>query len=635
MWPQLLVFVLLSFGAVVHAAESVESPVLITRGVRWPVPFREVKVDDPFWSPKLAVYIDKTIPHSWKYVQREIEDNEIAAGWKDLARGKDTPWNQANLHKVLETVSYALAIKPDAELDRKMDSIISALAAAQQPNGYCNALITVRKMTPWAHLDGQHDGYVAGHLMEAAVAHYQATGKTNFLAIARRLGEHIYDEFITRRHEGVCGHAELELALARLYRVTGDRKFLDLGQEWVERRGKPWKYDTDTERSYFMDHKPIREVDEITGHAVRSIFYLTGVADLGLETGDAGLRAAARRLWENTTLQKMYVVGSVGSQEKDEGFARNYELPNSPGYNESCASCGLANWAEAMFRLDGRAQSIDILETALYNAVLHGISLDGTNSYYRNPLTDENRPRNNVWVCCPPALSRALLRLPDYIYEQGNEDLYVNLYVGGLAKVRLKSGEFTVSQAGDYVRDGKMTITLQSREPRKFRLHLRLPAWSARTSVVLKTHDQVRREDRDGYCVLDGAWHSGDSVTLQFDAAPKRIQAHPNVSADRGLVAIRRGPLFYGIEALDNNGTADIVLAADPRLLAEYKPDLLGGVTMVTGRTAGGGEFKAVPFYALANRGNSRQVVWQKQDGFEPGDASWGGALYREYRPLP
>lgn len=592
------------------------------------LPLTAVHIHDSFWSPKQRVYREKTIPHSWQYVQREIEDNEIAAGWRHETRGQDNPWNQANLHKVLETGAYALAQEPNPELEKKLDSIITAIAGAQQPNGYVNALITVRHMTPWTNLDGQHEGYVAGHMIEAAVAYYLATGKRTFLDVACKMADHIYQHFIVEKNEGVCGHAELELALVRLYQVTGERRYLALAQDWIERRGKPWHYSSETPRSYFMDHLPIRQVPEVTGHAVRSMFYLTGVANVAAETGDAGLKAAAERLWLDTTHRKMYVTGSVGSQEKDEGFGPDYDLPNN-GYAESCAACGLLYFAHGMFMLNGNAENIDVLERVLYNAVLHGMALDGTTSYYRNPLTDENNPRYNIWICCPPCLSRTLLRVQDYIYARTKQDIYVNLYVGSTATVPLENGAVTLSQKTNYPWDGHIKLSVNPPRPNKFRLLLRIPGWCQGATLMVNHKPVSKLVMEKGYAVLSRQWHPNDSVELDLPMPVQRVEANPQVKADNGLVALQRGPIVYGLEGLDNAGHVDVTLPRDPQFQVEYRPDFLGSVPVITGKDVENKTFTAVPFYALANREKSKQVVWVQQAGKQETSNGWGNMLYR------
>ncbi len=609
-----------------------------TRAERIALPFPAVRLHDAFWSPKQTVYRERTIPHSWQYVQRDIEDNEIAAGWRHETRGQDTPWNQANLHKVLETCAYALGQAPNAELDAKLDGIIRAIVGAQQPNGYINALITVRGMTPWANLDGQHDGYVAGHLIEAAVAHYRATGKSAFLDVAKKAAEHIHQHFIEEGHEGVCGHAGLELALVRLYRETGNPRELELALNWIERRGKPWRYTSDTPRSYFMDHLPIREVPEVTGHAVRTVFYLTGVADAAIETGDETLKAAARRLWRDTVDRKSYVNGSVGSQASDEGFGPAYDLPNH-GYNESCAACGMVYFADAMFRMDGHAESMDVVERVLYNAIPHGMGLDGVTSYYRNPLSDEKNPRGNIWVCCPPCLSRTLLRVQEYVYARTARDLVVNLYVASDATVPLPDGPVTLTQETNYPWDGEVKLTVTPQSPRRFAVRLRIPGWSRSATIRVNGRRLTRPRMEHGYAVLRREWKPGDVVELSLPMPVERMEAHPAVTENRGMVALQRGPLVYGFEGLDNDGTVAITLAKEPKFATEHRADFLGGVTVVIGRANDGKRVTAIPFHALANREPSSQAVWASQEGLTEVTASasgetvpedgWKGRLYR------
>ncbi|MEI6503477.1 MAG: beta-L-arabinofuranosidase domain-containing protein, partial [Armatimonadota bacterium] len=534
-------------------------------------------------------------------------------------------------HKVLETCAYALTLQPEAELDRKLDTIISAIAGAQQPDGYVNALVTVRKIKPWSWMDGRHEGYVAGHLIEAAVAHYLATGKRSFLDIACKNADHIYQHFITEGAEGVCGHAELELALVRLYRVTGEKRYLALAKEWIERRGKLLPGQDPSRQFYGMNHLPIREVPEVVGHAVRTMFYLTGVAEVANETGDKGLQQAARRLWRDTTLRKMYVTGSVGSLAEDEAFGPAYDLPND-GYCESCAACGLLYYAQAMFLLDGDSRSVDVLERVLYNAVLHGISLDGVTTYYRNPLSDANHARDNCWVCCPPCLSRTLLRLPDYVYATTPQSLYVNLYVGGSATALVGKLPVTVTQETQYPWQGQVKLNLSPERPAAFGLRLRIPGWCGAWTVAVNGTPVAKPKVEQGYVVLQRQWRKGDTVALELAMPVERIEARPEVKADTGRVAIQRGPLVYGLEGLDNDGgNVDVTLAADPQLRFEHRGDFLGGVTVVLAKAADGHDVRAVPFYALANRERSRQTVWVAQEGKQEQRAGWEERLYRVF----
>ncbi|MDQ2731549.1 MAG: glycoside hydrolase family 127 protein, partial [Armatimonadota bacterium] len=356
------------------------------------------------------------------------------------------------------------------------------------------------------------------------------------------------------------------------------------------------------------------------------------VAETATETGDPGLHDAARRLWLNTTRQKMYVTGSVGSQEKDEGFGPAYSLPNSPGYNESCAACGLVYYSDAMFTLDGEAQSMDVLERTLYNAVLHGISLDGISTYYRNPLSDDNHPRGNIWVCCPPTLSRTLLRVQDYIYAHTARDIYVNLFVGSTATVPLETGPVAVTQKTNYPWDGSVKLTINPEKPERFALRVRIPGWSRGATLSVGGKPIPNPTVEKGYAVIDREWLKGDTVTLDMPMPIERIEANPNVKDDSGMIALQRGPIVYGLEGIDNGGVVDLRLGAGAKLTAEYRPNFLGGVTVITGQAIDGRPLTAIPFYALANREKSRQAVWIRQDDQAPqgaGTDAWGDKLYR------
>lgn len=604
-----------------------------------------VHIDDPFWSPKQKHYREDSIDNAWNFVKNEIEDNEAVSGWKKIERGEDTPWNQANLGKVLEAVAYALAQDRNPELEKKMDYVVSAIAGAQQSDGYVNALTTLRNKKRWAHMDGQHEGYVAGHLIEAAVAYYEATGKREFLDVMRKDADYIYRMFIDDKKPGYDGHAGLEMALVRLYHATGDQRYLELSKEWIERRGKPWPHESETHREYFMDHKPIREITEITGHAVRTMFYLTGVTDVANETGDESLKDASRRLWDNLTLKKLYVIGAVGSSGFDdpthcgEGFGPEYELPNHrcpPDYHgigsycESCATCGLIYWAHSLFLMDGKAEYIDVLERAYYNALLHGVSLDGRTTYYQNPLIDENNPRGNCWVCCPPCIAKTLLHLPYYIYANTPQDLYVNLFVSGDATINLSNGPVEIRQETQYPWDGEVRMSLAMKKPTTFTLRVRMPGWCKNPSLRLTgTTEGGERRFENGYVCITRKWSDGDTLKLDLPMPVERIEANPKVESDHGQVALQRGPIVYAFEGLDNEGDVDVTLPPKQEFSVQRQPDLLGGVVSIQGKRQDGRPFTALPFYVMANRGNSKEIVWVKQEGKTESPNGWDGKLYR------
>ncbi len=597
-----------------------------------PVPITAVKIEDSFWSPKLAVCRQSTVPHSWKYIEGNIKTLKKIAGL-GTEPGRTGLWTEANLHKFIETIAYSLALQPDPILEKRLDEIVTILAAAQRPDGYIHAHVIINNLKPWGNLYHQHDGYVAGHLYEAAVALFQVTGKTTLLDVACRSADQACRHFLDQGNPGFPGHAEMELALVQLYRATGKKRYLHLAQTFIERRGKHGAHDCPRFAcNYFQDHLPIRQQKEITGHAVRAVFFASGVADVALETAEADMLGAAKRLWNSATKRKMYITGSVGASRKHEAFSDDYVLPNN-GYCESCAACGLADFAHRMLMLQADAQCADVLERVLYNAILHGISLDGKSFYYRNPLTDRDHPRGNNWCCCPPNLSRTILKVGSYIYARSQTEIYVNLYIAGTAKIPLPGNTVTLTQQTQYPWAGKVKILVSPRSEGRFSINLRIPGWCQKTQLKINGVEVEHFPIRKGYAHLQRKWNSKDVIELDFQMPVQLFEAHPNVTQNRGLVAIQRGPIVYGIEGLDNNENLDITLAIDPQFRIEHLPDFLGGVTVVKGKSDQARSFLANPFYALANRKNSSQRVWLPQAGKKETHAGCEDKLYRALAP--
>jgi hypothetical protein len=420
------------------------------------------------------------------------------------------------------------------------------------------------------------------------------------------------------------------MALVELYRVVPEQRYLDLAKAFVEWRGRnKVKPAGETPRAYFQDHAPLREQKTLEGHAVRAIFFATGVADLALETGNVDYRLAAGRFWSNSTQRRMNIAGSIGPRKEHEAIGEDYELPND-GYYESCVACGLADFAERMFLLEGRSEYIDTLERVLYNAVLHGISLDGTNSYYMNPLSDHDNQRYNSWVCCPPNLSRTLLKVPRYAYATGPGEIFVNLYVAGTCQADLPGGPVSLHVQTDYPWKGSILLKIQPGKKQRFALNLRLPKWCRNATLALNQELLAPLPlFENGYLRLDREWQPGDTLDLELPMPPELIAAHPNVLACSGKVALQRGPVVYGFEGLDNAGKADVELAPNAALATEPRPNFLGGVTIIKASSTGGQPLLAVPFYTLANREKSTQEVWVRQQGFKPRQDWWLGELYR------
>jgi len=600
-----------------------------------PVTLRQVKIEDRFWAPKLKVYREQTVPHSWQFMQVELRALQVAGG-QSVAGELNGTWGEANLYKFLETAAESLALAPDAALERRVNEVVALVAGAQQPDGYVHAFVTNSKKTPWDpdFLDGSHDGYVLGHLIQAAVALQAATGKRTLLEVACRAADQAHRHFLgPGGRPGFCAHAELEMALVELYRIVPERRYLDLAKALVEWRGrhlvKPF---SETPRAYFQDQLPLREQTTLEGHAVRAVFFATGVADLGLETGTADYRLAANRFWESTAHRRMNIAGGIGPRAEHEALGEDYELPDN-GYYESCAACGLADFAERISLLEGRAESMDVLERVLYNTILHGIALDGTHTYYRNPLSDRDHPRDNCWVCCPPNLSRTLMRVGHYAYQYGEHEIFVNLFVAGSCTLPLKSGPVTLKVETDYPWEGEVKLGVHLEQSCRFVLNLRQPGWCEHGQLEVNG-EQVSPLPRDerGYLRVEREWKEGDKVVWRMEMPVQRIEAHPNIRNCVGKVAVQRGPVVYAFEGLDNAGTAQLVLGSEPRFRKEYRPDFLGGVTVIHGVTAEEKAFLAIPFYALANREASTQEVWVVQRGLKASTEWWLGALYR---PIP
>jgi len=595
-----------------------------------PVPFTAVQINDNFWSPKLTVCRENTIPHSWEYIERNIKALRKLAGLSDQP-GDTGLWTEANLHKFIETVTYSLALHPDPELEKRLDEVVSLLASAQQPDGYIHAHVIIKNLTPWGNLYHQHDGYVSGHLYEAAVAHFQATGKRTLLDVARKSADQACRYFLTENNPGFPGHAEIELALVELYRATGQQRYLELAKAFIDRRGKTGGKDCPRfPCEYFQDHLPIRHQNEMKGHAVRAVFFATGVADLAIETGDPEICAAARRLWNSTTKRKMYVTGSIGASRRHEAFGKDYELGNN-GYCESCAACGLVDFAHRMLVLEGNSECADVLERVLYNGVLHGISLDGKSFYYRNPPHDSNHPRGNNWCCCPPTLSRTLMGVGGYVYLHNEKQIYVNLYIGGTGTIPLPDNPVTITQQTDYPWKPKVTLKVSPYKPSRFSILLRIPGWCTKARIKINGDRLKDFPMHKGHALLNREWKTNDTIELKLPMPVRRIEAHPNVKDDKDLVAIQRGPIVYGLEGLDNGGNPDITLPIKPKFKSELRPDFLGGVTVIKGKSSKGTKFLAIPFYALANRRKSSQLVWLPQKGKKETLTGWEDKLYRQW----
>jgi len=603
------------------------------------VPFWKVQVAGGFWSARLDANRKTTIPASFKFCEstKRIDNFEIAAKQK---KGKFTGahFNDSDVYKIIEGAAYMLKANPDAKLEKYVDGVIAKFAAAQQSDGYLDTYFTIaRRDQRFKHIQHspRHELYCMGHLIEAGAAHHEVTGKKNLLTVATKLADHIDSVFGPDKRHEVPEHQQLESALIRLYRATGEKRYLKLGQFFIDQRGAPGRRKRPA--PYSQDHMPVRKQSEVVGHAVRAMYNCMGMADLYMETGDAELLAACRRLWENTTRRKMYITGGVGATGRGEAFGKKYELPNASAYAETCAAIGLVFFAHRMWRVEPDGEYIDVLERALYNGMLGGVSLAGDEFFYVNRLATSGKGGRGAvrrkWfgcACCPSNVCRFIPAVPGYAYGRRGDELYVNMYLPGSAGVKMDAGEVTLIQQTKYPWDGAVKITVKPAKPAEFTVKVRIPSWTSGNPVggglyrysdnadlgiglQVNGNDLKTKIDK-GYASIRRKWTRGDTISLTLPMPVRRVLAHEKVTADTGRVALERGPLVYCAEGKDNAGKAlDIVLDDGAALKSEYRKGLLGGVSVVTGKLKGGSAFVAIPYFALANRGASEMNVWFKR----------------------
>jgi DUF1680 family protein len=613
----------------------------INKSIVKPVLIPQVHITDSFWLPKMKICHEQTIPFSWKYLENVITEAEGLAANKPIIKDYGR-WHESNLYKHLEAISYALHQFSDKQLETRMDSIIQLLKKSQRDDGYMYIYGMSRNLEPWQNLTTQHEGFCMGHLYEAA-SFYDQLFDTSFLKIAEKSANHAYQLFIkTKEIKEFPGHAGMELGLVELYRQTHDKKYLNLAIDLIERRGKGLNgWDCEKEDfpcQYYQDHLPFNKQKELRGHAVRAIYFLTGIADIAIETRNPEYILAAKQLWENVTTRKSSITGSIGALAHQESLGADYEIPRS-SLNESCAAVGMANCAAKMLRLEPHAKHADILEKVLYNGILHGISLDGKSFFYKNWLTGDNQ-RGNWWSCCPSNLSRTLLGIGRYIYTQTQDEVFINLYIGNESKIKLRNTELEIKITGDYAWKGEVEITPAPKKKAEFTLNLRIPGWCKKYKIFINGEEQNDLQIVNGYASIHKTWSEHDNVKLIFNTQVTRQQPNPKVfevapgdKAYQDEVALQYGPFIYAIEGIDNNGTTRLTIPENPNFITQYKPNMLNGIVVVKGNTIEGDPFTAIPYYALANREQSNSDVWIEQAGKTNNSGEdWEAILYKEYQ---
>jgi len=629
------------------------------------VPFTQVKLTDSFWLPRLKTNTNVTIPASFARCEstNRVKNFEMAAA----RQGKFAtvyPFDDTDIYKTIEGASYSLSVYPDAKLSAYLDELIAKVGAAQEPDGY---LYTARTIDP-AHPHGwagkerwekerelSHELYNAGHLYESAVAHYEATSKKTLLNIALKNADLVCSVFGPGKRTVAPGHEIVEMGLVKLYRVTGQAKYLTTAKFFLDARGHYPGYDPKSpdvwkNGSYWQDDKPVVAQNEAEGHAVRAEYLYSAMADVAALTGDKQLLAAVDTIWNNMVAKKMYVTGGTGAVPGGERFGANYELPNTTAYNETCASVADVFWNERMFQLHGDAKYVDVMEKVLYNGLISGVGLDGKSFFYSNAMQikslgyHDTEPARAGWFecsCCPTNLARLMPALPGYVYAERGRALYANLFVSGKANLTVNKQQVQLTQENNYPWDGGLKFTVDpAKSAADFDLLVRIPGWARNEAMPsdLYTFEQPSAQRatitingkptpyklQNGYAVLSRKWHQHDVVAVTLPMEVRRVHANPLVKDDLGKVALQRGPVMYCAEWQDNNGKAsNIVVPANAAFTASYQPSLLHGVTTLTATVpvvqldASGTSVStvprplvAIPYYAWANRGKGEMTVW-------------------------
>jgi DUF1680 family protein len=624
-----------------------------------PAPFAAVDFGEGFWHERLETVLTRTIPSQYEQLQRHgiLESMRAPKPAPPLRipvsnHGMSTQvfWD-SDVGKWIEAASYALSHRRDAIIEARIEEITDWLAQTQLADGYLNCWYIGREIDKrWTNLRDRHELYCAGHMIEGAVAYFQATGRRRLLDIFCRYVDHIAATFGPGpgQKRGYCGHPEIELALIKLHHVTGNPAHLDLAAYFVDERGNqsphyfdveavargddPGKYWFST-HEYSQSHKPVREQDKAVGHAVRALYLYAAMADLASDIGDPSLKKACEAVWRDVTTKRMYVTAGVGPSASNEGFTKDYDLPNDTAYAETCASVALIFWAQRMLNIDCDGAYADVLELALYNGALSGLSREGTRYFYQNPLESDGSHTRWEWhpcPCCTMNVARLVASVGGYFYSTGEGALAVHLYGTNKATMSLDGRRVGISQQADYPWSGKATIEIEPNEPAEFTLKLRIPGWARSFSIALNGAPLANVAASRGYALIRREWRKGDVVELDLPTPVERLYANPNVRGDIGRVALRRGPLIYCVEEIDNPSTPTPLLrlpkAAQAR--AEFRKDLFDGiVTIVADAEVAkadedgalyqtqpfprqGARLTAVPYYIWNNRGPNRMAVW-------------------------
>lgn len=621
-----------------------------------PVPFTQVEIRDQFWSKRIDTLLDTTLDHQLHQceITGRFENFEAAIG-KEGSQHRGYTFNDSDVYKVIEAIAFALEHKENPELEARTDAIIELIGDAQEDDGYIHSAKTcyqhgIKSEIPaerWTSIAWEHELYNAGHMYEAAVAYFKATGKSKLLTISLRNADLICRTFNDDGLVEPPGHQEIELGLVKLYELTGRKKYLDQAQWFLDQRGKRTK-GRQLFGEYAQDHKPVVEQDTAVGHSVRAAYMYSAMADIAAINGRRDYQAALEKIWTNAVGTKLYITGGIGSTGSGEGFTGNYDLPNITAYAETCAAIANILWNHRMFLLTGEAKYIDVMERSMYNAFLSGYSMEGTSFFYPNPLQSSGTQRS-AWfgcACCPPNIARTIASIGRYAYAANDEGLYVNMYMQNSADTKVGGLPVSLTQTTNYPWDGGVKLAVDPSREGRFAVRLRIPGWAKgspvatdlyryendnRARITLRVNGRsVPLNEENGYAVINREWKKGDVVELNLPMEVRRVAAHPEVKADEGRVAIERGPIVYCAEFPDqpDQRVLNMVLPESASFSSEMRHDLLNGVAVVKTKAVEAARDKngvpqatsktkdvtLIPYYAWAHRGSGEMAVWLAED---------------------
>jgi len=628
------------------------------------VDFTQVRLTDNFWLPRIETNRTVTIPASFERCESTGRVKNFVMAAKKQGKFCTTfPFDDTDIYKTIEGASFSLAVHPDARLQTYIDSLIAIVGKAQEPDGYLYTARTINPNEPhaWAGKERwekerelSHELYNAGHLYEAAAAHFLATKKRNLLDIALKNADLVCSVFGPGKKHVAPGHEIVEMGLVKLYRITGKKEYLSTAKFFIEERGRYKGYDSTSKDSwksgaYWQDNKLVVDQEEAEGHAVRAGYLYAAVADVAALTGDDSLIHAIDKIWTNVVEKKMYVQGSVGAIGDGERYGNNYELPNATAYNETCAAIALVYWNYRMFLLHGDAKYMDILEKSLYNGLISGVGLDGKSFFYTNAMQIKNsfqfpqmEATRSGWFecsCCPTNLARLIPSIPGYMYAQKDDNLYINLFINSNVDLTIRNKAVQIVQQNNYPWDGALVFNINPKTATAFNLLVRIPGWaqnkaipsslyqfqntSAEKPVIKVNGVVVDYTITNGYAAINKIWKKNDKVEVNLPMEVRRVTANENLKEDMGKIALQRGPLMYCAEWPDNNGkTSNIIIPANATFTTEFKPNLLNGVTVLKTEVPAviinssenistvKQSFTAIPYYSWANRGKGEMMVW-------------------------